>query len=121
METEINKIANDLKKYPKVISIILFGSYIIKKMKPLSDIDIAVIIKDPDKNIEAEISSFSSKIFDVVLFHKLPLYIQFEVLKYGEPIFVRDQEYFSQIKRNVLGEYLEMAYLYERMSKRILA
>ncbi|HEY9246950.1 MAG TPA: nucleotidyltransferase domain-containing protein [Candidatus Methanoperedens sp.] len=45
MENEINKIMEDLKKYPDVMAIILFGSYARKRMKPLSDIDIAVIIK----------------------------------------------------------------------------
>lgn len=121
MEKEINKIANELKKYPKVMAVVLFGSYVRKKMKPLSDVDIAVLVKDPDKSIEAEIAGFSSNIFDIVLFHKLPLYIQFEVLKYGKPLFVRDEGYFSQIKRSVLGEYLEMSHLYERMSERVLA
>lgn len=117
---EISKIVGELKKYPKVMAILLFGSYVRKKIKPLSDIDIAVIAKNPDKGIEADIASSSSNIFDVVNFHKLPLYIQFEVVKYGEPIFVRDKKYFLKIKREILKNYLEMSYLYERMSKRIL-
>jgi hypothetical protein len=120
MKTEIDKIVNELKTYPKVMTIILFGSYAKKKLKPLSDIDIAVMIKDPDKVIEAEISSFSSNIFDVVIFSRLPLYIQFEVLKYGKPLFVRDEKYFLEVKKEILKDYLEMSYLYERMSRRIL-
>jgi predicted nucleotidyltransferase len=90
-------------------------------MKPISDIDIAVITKKPNKKIEAEISSFSSNILDVVNFHRLPLYIQFEVLKHGQPIFIKDKKYFSKVKMEVLKEYLEMSYLYERMSKRVLS
>ncbi len=120
-KAEINKTVNELKKQPKVMAIILFGSYVKGEQKPISDIDIAVIAKEPDKAIEAEVSSFSSNIFDLVNFHRLPLYIQFEVLKYGKPLFVRDEEYFSQIKMAVLKEYLEMTYLYERMSRRVLA
>jgi predicted nucleotidyltransferase len=120
-ESNIDIIANELKKYPKVMAIVLFGSYARNKMKPLSDIDIAVLVKDPDKSIEAEIAGFSSNIFDVVVFHKLPLYIQFEVLKFGKTVFVKDRKYFMQIKREVLRDYLEMSYLYEKLSKRILA
>ncbi len=119
METEINRVVNELKSYPKVIAIVLFGSYARKKIKPLSDIDIAVILSD--KSLEAEISSFSSNILDIVVFFRLPLYIQFEVLKYGKTLFVRDEKYFFEIKRKILRDYLEMSYLYERMSKRILA
>ncbi|VUT26904.1 MAG: hypothetical protein MASP_01760 [Candidatus Methanolliviera sp. GoM_asphalt] len=89
--------------------------------------DCAVIIKDSnksletEKSLEAEISSFSSNILDVVPFFRLPLYIQFEVFKYGKTLFVRDEEYLMQVKRDVLREYLDISYLYERMSRRILA
>jgi len=120
MKIEINKTVNELKKINKIVAIILFGSYAKKKSKPLSDIDIAVITKNPDKNIEAEVASFSSKILDVINFHRLPLYIQFEVLKYGKVLFVKDKEYFLNVKRKVLREYLEMSDFYERMSRRIL-
>ena len=120
MKTEISKTVDELKKFKKVVAIILFGSYAKKEAKPLSDVDIAIITKNPDKNIEAEIASFSSKMFDVVNFHKLPLYIQFEVLKHGKVLFVRDEKYLSNLKRKVLREYLEMSDFYERMSRRIL-
>jgi predicted nucleotidyltransferase len=120
MKSEISKTVNELKKFKKVVAIILFGSYAKKKAKPLSDVDIAVITKNPDKKIEAEVASFSSNIFDIVNFHKLPLYIQFEVLKYGKVLFVKDKKHFSTIKRKVLREYLEMSDFYERMSRRIL-
>ena len=117
----IEQTANELKKIKGVIAVILFGSYAKNKQKPLSDIDIAVIARDPDKRIEAEISSFSSNTFDVVNFHRLPLYIQFEVLKHGKVIFLGNEKYFSQIKRNVLKDYLEMSYLYNKMSEKVLA
>jgi hypothetical protein len=127
MEEEIDKIVKDLKRYPEVMAIILFGSHARGKAKPISDIDIAVITKDSnksletEKSLEAEISSFSSNILDVVPFFRLPLYIQFEVFKYGKTLFVRDEEYLMQVKRDVLREYLDISYLYERMSRRILA
>lgn len=121
MEDEINKIVEELKKYPEVMAIILFGSYAREKLKPLSDIDIAVILKEPDKKLESEVTGFSSNIFDIVLFHRLPLYIQFEVFKFGKPLFVKDKRYFLEIKNAVLRDYLEMSYLYEKMSKRALA
>jgi len=121
MRAEAEKIAGELKKYQKVMAVILFGSHAKGKAKPLSDIDIAVIVKDPDKKTEAEIAGFSSNVFDMVNFHRLPLYIQFEVLKHGRPLFVRDGVYFSEIKLAVLREYLDTVHLYERVSERALA
>ncbi len=121
MKSEIDRIVEDLKKYPEVVVIILFGSYAKGKTKPISDIDIAVMFKDANRTLEVEISCFSSDILDVVPFSRLPLYIQFEVIKYGKILFMRDEEYFLEVKMGILREYLEMSYLYERMSRRILA
>lgn len=115
----MDRVVEDLKTYPQITAVILFGSYAKGKIKPLSDVDIAVILKD--QNMEAEIASFSSNSFDIVPFHRLPLYIQFEVLKDGKILFVRDAAHFLDVKRKILSEYLEMSGSYERMSRRILA
>ena len=120
MEKQINTLTNQLKKYKNVIAIIQFGSSLTKNFKPLSDIDIAVIAKNPSKKLESEINSNSSNIFDVVNFNRLPLYIQFNVLKTGKTIFVRNKKEFSNIQSHILREYLRMSYFYERLSKRIL-
>jgi len=82
MEKEISKLVKDIKKDKKVMVIMLFGSYATRKTKPLSDIDIAVIVKEPDSDIEAEISGFSSNKFDVVNFHKMPLYSKLRCLEH---------------------------------------
>ena len=79
------------------------------------------VIDKPDKKIEAEIGSLYSDKFDIALFHKLPLYIQFEVLSYGEEVFVRDEKTLLNIKRKVLREYLEMSRIYERIKRKVLA
>ncbi len=121
LKNEMDEMVSELKKSKKVEAIFLFGSHAKGKTKPLSDIDIAVIVKNPDKTIESEVASSSSNVFDVVNFHRLPLYIQFEVMKYGKPLFVRDTKYLMETKKNVLREYLEMSDLYERVTRRILA
>jgi len=115
----VSRVIEELKRYSEVKAIILFGSHAKGKVKPISDIDIAVLFKDPD--LEAEIASYSSNVLDVVNFSRLPLYIQFEVLKHGKTLFVRDEEFLTRIKMEVLRDYLEMSYLYERMSERALA
>ncbi|MDI6840748.1 MAG: nucleotidyltransferase domain-containing protein [bacterium] len=73
----LNKIVNGIKKYKEVEAIIVFGSYAKGNTKPISDIDIAAIVRNPNPNIEAEIGSFCSKNIDVVLYHRLPLYFQY--------------------------------------------
>lgn len=118
---KLNALIEKIKEFPEVFAIVLFGSCAKDEAKEISDIDLAVIVSNPDKLIEDEIGSMYSKKFDVVLFHRLPLHIQFEVLKHGKILFCRDEEMLLEIKRNVLREYLEMSDMYERIKKRVLA
>lgn len=108
------------KKCPEVIAVYLFGSYVKDTRKPISDIDIAVILENPNVEIEAEIGSLYSPEIDVVLFHRLPLHIQFEVLKYGRELFCRDDDLLLEIKMRVLRDYLDTQWLYERITRETL-
>lgn len=115
----LEKIIKIIKENHKVMAIYLFGSYATGKEKPISDVDIAVILKDPSKEDEAEIGSLYSDKIDLVLFHRLPVYIQYEVFKYGKKIFVRDEEYVLDVKLKVLREYLEYVRMYEYFKKEV--
>jgi|SRR3990167_5016677 len=117
---EINHIVNDLKKYREVKAVIWFGSSLNGKFKPISDIDIAVVLENASKKVEAEIFSRYSNKVDLVNFLRLPRYIQFEVLKTGRIIHVKDKDYLSELARKVIRQYLEMSYFYEIRSKRLL-
>jgi predicted nucleotidyltransferase len=119
-ESGLNTLIEKIKGFPEVLAIIIFGSYAKDTAKEISDIDIAVVVRNPDKHIESEIGSMYSKKFDVVLFHRLPLHIQFEVFKYGKEVFCRDEEALLEIKRKVLREYMEMSDMYERIKRRVL-
>ena len=115
-----DSLVGDIKKWKELQAVYLFGSQAKGRPTPLSDIDIAVMVK-PSKNlkeIEADIGSSSSPTVDVVPFHRLPLYIQFEVFKYGKAIYVRYKAALLDLKIRVLPEYLDNSYLYERLKQR---
>lgn len=120
MNEHLEKVLAQIKRHPKVVAIYLFGSYAKGEAKPISDIDIAVVLREEDPITEAEIGSLYSDSIDLVLVHRLPLYIQFEVFKYGKEIFVRDEEYLMEIKRNVLKNYLENSWLYHRIKSKVI-
>jgi len=119
-KVKIGKIIEQIKKCPEVIAVYLFGSYAKDTRKPISDIDIAVILENSDSKIEAEIGSLYSSEVDVVLFHRLPLHIKFEVLKYGKELFCRDDALLLEIKMRVLRDYLDTQWLYERITQKVL-
>ena len=120
-EHSLNALIEKIKEFPEVLAIILFGSYARETAKEISDIDLAVVVRNPDKHIEGEIGSLYSPNFDVVLFHRLPLHIQFEILKQGKAVFCRDEEALLELKRRVLREYIELSDMYERIKRRVLA
>ena len=117
---KIKKIMEQIKRCPEVIAVYLFGSYAKDTRKPISDIDIAVILENSNAEIEAEIGSLYSPEIDVVLFHRLPLHIQFEVLKYGRELFCRDEALLLEIKMRVLRDYLDTQWLYKRIAQEVL-
>jgi predicted nucleotidyltransferase len=120
MNDLVERVVNDLKRFDKVMAIILFGSHAKGTSKPCSDIDIAVISEEPDVDLEAEVSSASSKVLDVVNYHRLPLYIQYEVLKHGKELFVRNQAFLTGVRFLTMRDYLDMEPSYTRMNARIL-
>lgn len=120
LNEKISKIIKVIKSHPNVIAIYLFGSHVKGEATPLSDIDIAVILENPTPESEADIGSLSSPEIDVVLFHRLPLHIKYEVFKYGKEIFVRDEEKLLEIKLKVMREYLDTVRMYKMISSEVL-
>ena len=116
---ELDKVIKHIEEHLAVVAAILFGSWAKGMAKPLSDVDVAVVLKDITPEIEADIGSFYSDKLDIVLFHRLPLYIQFEVLKHGKEMFCKDQEFLLEVKRRVLRDYLETSWIYRRAALQI--
>ncbi|MEO0224181.1 MAG: nucleotidyltransferase domain-containing protein [candidate division WOR-3 bacterium] len=116
----LDKILRKIKKNKNVVAIYLFGSYAKKESNPLSDIDICVILKNPNEKDEYEIGSMYSQKLDLVLFHRLPLHIQFEVFKFGKELYVKDEEILSEIKFKVLRDFHERVRSFKMIRESIL-
>ncbi|MEO0095499.1 MAG: nucleotidyltransferase domain-containing protein [candidate division WOR-3 bacterium] len=116
----IEKFLSEIKKIPEVMGVYLFGSYAKNETKLISDIDLAVIVDNPSKEIEANIVSHSSKNLDIVLFHRLPLHIKYEVLKYGKELYVKDDDYMANVRLNIIKYYLEFSHIYRNIEAEVL-
>jgi len=117
---KLSKIIETIKAHPDVIAVYLFGSHAKGEATPLSDVDIAVILKNPNPESEAEIGSLVSPQIDVALFHRLPLHLKHDVFKYGREIFVRDEEKLLEIKLEVMRAYLDTHRMYRQISSEVL-
>lgn len=120
LNRKLLEIIETIKTHPDVIAIYLFGSWAKGDQTPLSDVDIAVIIENPTPESEAEIGSFATPEIDIVLFHRLPLHIKFEVFRHGKELFVGDEEKLAEIKFKVMREYLDTLPMYRRISSEVL-
>lgn len=116
----VQRIVAEIQQHPKVVAILLFGSWARGEQMPISDVDIAVLLDNPDSSDEADIGSMYSPTVDVVLFHRLPVRIQFQVLKEGKPLFVCDEEKLKEVTFRVMRQYHEMQWLYRRYFEEVL-
>lgn len=114
------RIVAEIKQHRKVFAIFLFGSWARGEQMPISDVDIAVLPDNPDRSDEADVGSMYSPTVDVVLFHRLPIRIQFQVLKEGHPLFVRDEQKLKEVTLQVMRLYHEMEWLYRRYFEEVL-
>lgn len=117
---KLDYIVKGLSKLPFVQAVILFGSQVKGNSRKDSDIDIAVLTKEINSSIEAKILGFSSEEFDISIFYKLPLIIQFRVIKDGKIIFIRDKDYYHDIKYEVIRRYLDFSYFINNFYRRVI-
>jgi len=92
----------------EVLSVLLYGSQAEHNETPRSDVDICIVAPEcgDRKGLLGEVYrklDVYSKKYDVRLFEELPLYIQIQIIRQHEVIYVRDllelYEYFYQFRR----------------------
>lgn len=101
------KIVQELRKIKEVEGIYLFGSAAKGRASPLSDIDICVVTGKITKKARAEILSLGSDTVDISLFHDLPVYIQFRIIKEGRPLYQKNPARLSHTFALALSRYQE--------------
>ncbi|MEK6808487.1 MAG: nucleotidyltransferase domain-containing protein [Nanoarchaeota archaeon] len=118
----VAKLVTDLKKIKAVRTIILFGSYSRMKQKPLSDIDICILVdKKIPLKIKSEIYSYASKKIDISLFWDLPPQIRYDVLKDGKILFNRNKDYLHSATIETMSEYLDFRHIIDRNIMRVFS
>lgn len=119
-EVTLNEVIKKLSKFNYVNCIYLFGSQINKRARKDSDIDIAIITRNATKSQELNIMGHSSNNIDISLFNRLPLIIQFRVLKEGKLVFCIDEKHLNEIKMNIFRKYLDYSPFINRFYRRII-
>ncbi|MBI2641008.1 nucleotidyltransferase domain-containing protein [Candidatus Roizmanbacteria bacterium] len=111
-----------LNKYPEVLAVYRFGSYVYGKNSKLSDTDIGVILNKPEilSNAKKTLSLYEdlydifapfaakTKKLDLVFLQKTPLSLQKDVLLNGELIHCQNREKLAEYKEKLLLKYADI-------------
>jgi hypothetical protein len=109
----IHSLVDQLKTLPFVLGVILFGSYARGESTPISDIDLCAIddSRVPSKE-RMKALDYCSDLISISLFSDLPLYVQYEVMSEGVVLWLRNEEFFLELKERVVLEYMDTRYLW---------
>lgn len=101
-----SSLIDEIKSFSQVDGVIIFGSYSTNNIKPLSDLDIAILFKEGlSEDEKLEILSFSNKELDICDYSTLSLPIQFKIMTQG--IVVKKSQDFNNLKINVMSKWLD--------------
>lgn len=121
---EVDALQRCLKRYPEIVAAYLFGSAVSGKMTPMSDIDVALIVRDEatldeilllTSNIASDIQRLFHREGDVKVLNRIQrLPFLHEVLATGKLIVEREPEIHRRFIRRILTAYLDFQPVYEK-------
>lgn len=127
---KIPQLIDALQKCDDVIALFFFGSLATGKLKPLSDLDIALILdgslsKDKLFNRELELISLISEElgteeFDLIILNTAPMRFAHQIFRSGKRIFVKDQKKLTDFQEEVIKKYIDFKYYREQFDQEFL-
>lgn len=122
MNAKNKSINSKLKKNPEILAVYLFGSSIYGKKGKLSDLDVGIVFKEPNKILDDPKKSLKiyEQLFDVfaplventnqldlVFLQKTPLALQKEALIKGKLIYGQEEK-LTDYKEKILLKYADI-------------
>lgn len=132
----VNKINNNLKKlyiFEEIECLILFGSRAREDYDLKSDLDLAFLLNSNCINkinkidLRIDLSNFFSELIelesDIIILNSAKPLLKFQVLKYGELIYVKNDFNYASYFSKSLKEYFDFKYYrkyhYQKMRERL--
>lgn len=119
-EEKLDYLINRISKKKFVRAIILFGSQTNGRARKDSDIDLAIVTEKTTRENELSLIGLGDDTFNISILHRLPLIIQFRVIKEGKIIFCRDKTFLHKERIKILRNYLDYAPFIKRFYQRHL-
>lgn len=98
-QVDIAALTEYFARQPDVVAAYLFGSHVLGKARPESDVDTAVLLSEEDGfarferrlRLMSEVSEVCGREADVIVLNDAPPILQHQVLRHGRLIFERDR------------------------------
>ena len=125
MKIDLDNIKLQIEKYvllhDNIAVIYLFGSVATGKMRPSSDLDIAIMSTrriDGFERIamETELSCLLHMDLDLVVFHQAEVLLQHQILKYGHLLYEKDPSVRVKQETTSRREYLDTRFLFRELA-----
>jgi predicted nucleotidyltransferase len=130
IEKAIEDLPNVFKTYPDISAAYIFGSYATGKTTGLSDLDIAILLREKvcfEEKLDLIgdlCDALNTDDFDLVILNEAPPYIQYEVFSKGKIIYDKDRELRCAFQATSFQRYFDIKPLYDEynyyLKKRIL-
>jgi len=111
----------------EVVAFYLFGSAVKGDLKPLSDIDFAVLLSDGFTRERIEklrlfitglvTETIATEEYDLVILNTAPTRFAHSVLKDGVPLCVNDREQLNDFRERTMMRYLDFSYYRREFDK----
>lgn len=125
MKIDIDNITLQIEKYASshdnIVVVYLFGSAATGKMRPSSDLDIAIMSTcriDGFERIamETELSNLLHIDVDLVVFHQAEVLLQHQILKYSRLLYEKDSSVRVKQETTSRREYLDTRFLFRELA-----
>jgi len=120
----LHTLRNFCAQHSIIAAAYLFGSCSTGRDRQKSDIDIALLVKnpvDPMKRVEMEtaLSNLLGRDVDLIIFDQVSSLLQHQILKYGRLIYEADPT--ERVRQEVFARraYLDSAFLYRKLNRNV--
>lgn len=116
----VPRVIETLRDCEDIIALFFFGALARGELKPLSDLDFAILLKgnsNGEKMLHRQLDlmgiiaqELATEEFDLILLNTAPLRFAHQILKNGKRIFVKDPQQLGDFQERVVKKYLDFLY-----------
>lgn len=126
-QVDLQALTDYLEAQPEVLAAIVFGSAAAGRLRPESDIDLALLFAEggmPDElaalELRGELEQRAARDVDLIVLNRAPTVLAFQAVKKGQLIFCRDPRAFERYAVRLISEYADFKIIRRPIEEAVL-